>query len=542
VSVRRRPYAFLGRHLTGIDLASQVEEHAGLRALRAALTDRLGAEAAQEEAESVLRQALDDLGGELVTEISRDIDALLRTWGRLADDYRSASDRSEMGRVAQQLADLPGRLEERVRLVPNAGGLVAAAIPTSLVARLRYPVAAGRVQPAELDRLGQRLKLALPASVARELVRVDALDALVHHAVQPLLRGLEVLPGGLLENPRAATTAEPETGWVGVDLDALRVRLSGGPLLLDRVWPAQAPPTSEHLPQAIEDIAVSPDGRVAVWGRWEPWVHHLEGGRTDHRLGPQDARSWWRHCIAAAISPDGRQAATGGAGITVWDLDSGRVLVDLAEVETQELHALAFSPCGRLLAAVGASARLTLFDAATGQTRWSEALDDPAQAVAFSPDGMRVYAGGWTGAVSVFGTADGARHAVFDDIGGCINGIAVDGSGRWVVTAGGCGCATGAPLNSGEVGVRIFEACSGAVVGDLAGHSHPVGQVAIAGDRLVSISDDGSLRLWSLPRRVLLGVVDLDLVADQPTALALGPADRVFVGMRSGAVAAWRLG
>ncbi|RME25717.1 MAG: hypothetical protein D6798_08295 [Deltaproteobacteria bacterium] len=542
MSTRRRPYAFLGRHLTGIDLAEQVDRHAGLRGLRAALAERLGEAAAEEEAESVLPQALDDLGSELVTEISRDIDALLRTWGRLADDYRSASDRGEMGRVAQQLADLPGRLEERVRMVPNAGGLISEAIPTSLVARLRYPVAAGRVQPEDLARLGERLKAALPAAVARELVRLDDLDALVQHAVQPLLRGLEVLPGGLLANPRSGGPPEAEVDWEAIAAGGLQEELSGGVLRFERAWPPQAPPTPDHLPQAVEDVAVSPDGRVAVWGRWEPWVHRLDGSGIGRRLGEQDARSWWRHCIAAAISPDGRQAATGGAGITIWDLEKGRAVLDLAEGQTQELHALSYSPCGRTLAAVGASGLLTLFDAATGQTRWSLRLEDPAQAVAFSPDGRLLYAGGWTGAVSVHAAADGSRRAVFDDIGGCINDIAVDGCGRWVVTAGGCACPPGTPLSPGDVGLRIFEARSGAVVGDILGHTHPVARVDIVGDRLVSISDDGTLRAWSLPGGTLVGLVDLERVGDQPTALAVGPGDRVFVGLRSGAVATWRLG
>lgn len=538
----RRPYAFRGRHLTGIDLAEQVEKQPELRALRGALAQRLGEEAAQEEAETVLRHALDDLGEDLVDEVSRDIDAILRTWSRLADHYRSAGDRAEAGRIALELADLPGRLEERVAMVPNAGGLISQAIPASLVSRLRYPVAAGRVHPDGLVRLGQRLKDALPAAIARDLQRFEALDRLVHQAVQPLLRGLQVLPQTALVDIDPEDAEPTGAGWVGATVEELTRKLSAGPLRFERAWPSEAPPTEDHLPGAVESLAVDPLGRLALWGRWEPWLHPLEEGGAERRLGGLDGRAWWRHCLAAAVAPDGRRAATGGASITVWDLVGERVLLDLAEVETEELHDLAFSPCGRLLAAVGASGAVTVFDAGTGQERWRVQLEDPATTVAFSADGRRLLVGGWSGVLTVHAAEGGARLAAFDDIGGCINDVAIDPAGRWVATAGGCGCASGAPLNPDEVGLRLWDAASGQVVRDLPGHTHPVSHVAIVGDRLVSIAEDRTLRLWALPDGRPLALVDLAEVDDLPTALAASQDGRVLVGTQAGWVAAWRVG
>lgn len=535
----RRPYAFRGRHLTSIDLAEQVERHAPLRALREALAPRLGPQVAQEEAEAVLAQALDELGEELLAEAGRDIDAILRTWSRLADAYRSAGDRAEMGRIALELGDLPGRLEERVHLVPNAGGLIDAAIPTSLVARLRYPVAAGRVSPEQLAQLGQRLKDAMPRAVSHELLRAEALDRLVHDAVQPLLSGLREQSVAAV-TPPAAEVEPAGAGWLDLPPAELARTLSDGAFRLEQAWAPREPPTEEHLPQAIEAIAISADARRAVWGPWEPWLHSLDGSEVERRLGGLDGRAWWRHCLAAAISPDGRRAATGGACITVWDLPGGRVLVDLAEAETEELHALAFSPCGRLLASVGASSAVQVFDVGTGQPLWVAPLPEPALGVAFSPDGRRVLAGGWTGALTVHDAANGALQAVFDDIGGSINGLAVDPRGGVLATAGGSGCARGARLDPGEIALRLWDARSGAVVRDLPGLRHAVSRVVIDQGCLVAIADDGTLRAWTVDQGRSLGVVDLSRLDDLPTALAAAQG-RILVGTQSGWVASFQL-
>ncbi len=189
---RRRPYSFRGRHLTRLDLAQRVEQHPDLRDLREALRGRMGSEAAQQQVESLLARALDELGEEMLAEAGRDIDAVLRTWSRLADAYRSAGDRAEMGRIAVELSELPGRLEERVRLLPDGAGMIADAVPDGMIARLRYPVAAGRLTPEQLQALGARLKEAMPRAIALELQRMDGLDRRVHEAVAPLLAGLRL--------------------------------------------------------------------------------------------------------------------------------------------------------------------------------------------------------------------------------------------------------------------------------------------------------------------------------------------------------------
>lgn len=532
----RRPYGFRGRFLTRIDLAQQVERHPGLRELRDALIARRGAAEANREAETILASALDEVGEEMLAEAGRDIDAILRTWSRLADAYRSAADRAEMGRIAVELSELPGRLEERVRLLPDAAGMIADAVPHGVVARIRYPVAAGRLSPDQLQALGQRLKEAMPRAVAVELQRLDALDRIVQEAVAPVLAALQTTPEALRGSrpePPLRSAVEPAQDWAD--------RLSQGVVRFERVVPPPPPPSKDHLPQGIEGLALSPDGTLAVWGPWEPCVRSLEGGAPDRRLGPEDGRAWWRHCLAAAIGPDGRLVAAGGSAITVWDLASGRVVVDLDPESDEELHGLAFSPCGRLLAVARADGSLAVFDVASGEALWRVDLQEAALTLAWTPDSRRLLAGGWAGIVTVHRADTGGRLAAFDPLEGSINSLALDPEGRRVVTGAGSGMDLEAGLEPGAVPLRVWDAHSGAVVRNLRGLRSPVMLVAWLPAGIVSVCDDGTLHVHDPESGRRVARVDLSVVGEVPSALA-AVGDRILVGTESGSVLAFRLG
>ncbi|MCK6502547.1 hypothetical protein L6R53_03990 [Myxococcota bacterium] len=183
---------------------------------------------------------------------------------------------------------------------------------------------------------------------------------------------------------------------------------------------------------------------------------------------------------------------------------------------------------------------MQVFDSLTGIPAWIADLDEPALCVAWSPDGRRVLSGGWSGALTLHDAQSGALVARFDDVGGSINAVAVDPSGQLVATGAGSGCSPGGRLHKGEVGLRLWDAHSGAVVRDVRGPRHAVAQVAISGDQLLAIVEDGTLRAWRLRDGRPCGRVDLTLVDDRPTALAAA-GHRVLVGTQAGWVAAFAL-
>lgn len=149
---------------------------------------------------------------------------------------------------------------------------------------------------------------------------------------------------------------------------------------------------------AVAAAALSPDGRIAATGGDDPVVRLWEAGsaRLLHELRGHRGR-----VAALAFAPDGAVVASGGHDRTVrlWNARTGEELRKLAEHQ-YGIAALAFSLDGRVLATAegmesvfvsGARHRdgaVRLWDVRTGrQLRSLEAKEGRVNALAFSPDG-----------------------------------------------------------------------------------------------------------------------------------------------------------
>jgi WD40 repeat protein len=97
-----------------------------------------------------------------------------------------------------------------------------------------------------------------------------------------------------------------------------------------------------------------------------------------------------RSVSAAALSPTGRQLATGdnGGQIVFWDAPSGQPSGKPVQ-QGSEVSAMEYSPDGRWLAAVsnGDKASIKLWDSMTGQRVFEAPLGAPGFSVSFSPSG-----------------------------------------------------------------------------------------------------------------------------------------------------------
>ena len=204
-------------------------------------------------------------------------------------------------------------------------------------------------------------------------------------------------------------------------------------------------------------VSAASDGSVELWD-----VAARRLIRTYHAEGGADA-----HLSAAAISPDGAQAAACGAeSIRVWDTADGRLLHTLERGESMHLESVAYSADGKRLVAAGSDA-VQMWDAATGR-RIGVLRDEPNNArpalplidndplssfvplstdfmsAVFSPDGKRVAAGAY-GVVRVWDAATGRMLRILKGIApGAPRASpgAETASGSRGATAGWCGCGT----------------------------------------------------------------------------------------------------
>lgn len=133
-------------------------------------------------------------------------------------------------------------------------------------------------------------------------------------------------------------------------------------------------------------IAVSPDGKLAVWRNDDRlFLLDTETGETRRELSEQT--EWVR---TAAFSRNGSFLAGGKFGrgtVYVWEVASGRKLLE-AEGESGWVRSVAFSPDEQHVAAVTDQGSVRVWDIADGRELWSDRIPvHGLVSLTFSPDG-----------------------------------------------------------------------------------------------------------------------------------------------------------
>jgi len=191
---------------------------------------------------------------------------------------------------------------------------------------------------------------------------------------------------------------------------------------------------------------------------------------------------------AVDLTADGARVAAGRANVVqVYDVDSGLEIVSLGGHQDL-IQSLRFSPDGTLLAA-GSFRIVTIWTAPTGRLRKTlSAHTSPVQAIAVTPDGTTAYSGGLDKTIRVWSLADGKLLRTLIQP-APISALTLLSDGKSILSGGGDGK------------VRWLDSADGHEYAASQGHTAAVQDLAVipASSQVVSVSEDGTGRIWTLP-------------------------------------------
>jgi WD40 repeat protein len=211
------------------------------------------------------------------------------------------------------------------------------------------------------------------------------------------------------------------------------------------------------------------------------------------------------------FTPDGSRVVSVSQDglVIVWDPSAGRAV---REIPTGEKPlCCAVTPDGKRVIAGTSSGRLIAWSIETGEEALRFRTDERSKEIRYvvvTRDGKRVVSVGGSRDVMFWDAATGDELRRLPGHGSRLWAVAVSPDGAWIASGGGDWGVKGDRAD--DFNIRVWNAQTGALAHELAGHSDDVRRLDFSPDsrRLLSAGFDNALRVWEVSSGKLLSTIN----------------------------------